>query len=443
MSPQKIQDIIVQRPGSKIPQRVSARTPSAGLSRFTSEGGGRKFVPPPRLSQPGTSPGRKKTRVFVWGAVALAAVILVFALSTFFERATLTIVPKQQTASFDSIIVARKGPDQTGKNIIPFELMELSDSVVREVKATAHEQIDRRAPGTVVVYNNYNAESQRLVKNTPFECPTGKIYRIHESVVIPGQKVVEGKKVPGSVEAIVYADEPGVEYNTTATDFTIPGFKGTPRFPDFYARSKTDISGGFSGEVKTVGAEEFARVSSDLEKEAQVKLLARAQAEKPKSFVLFPDAVFVAFEESEQPDAGSGESVTITKNATLYGVIFEEQTLSGFIAEKLSYAEENAVILIKNLSELDFKIIDKGNFNPGEDAQFSFTLKGKPSLVWDFDAAKVQTALRGVPKNELAAVLVGFPSVTRAEVTFRPFWKRTFPVDAQDIIIKSVLEGEE
>lgn len=442
MSPQKVQDIIVQRPGSKIPKRIFGQggaitgeraTPRVGVA---SKGGDASRFP--RFSSVETPP-RKKGGIFIWVAAVFAIIVLVFASSTFFEKATLKIVPKQKTAPFDSIVVARRGADQTAKNLLPFEMMEITDSVSRQVLATVLEKVLRRASGTVVIYNNFSRESQRLIKNTRFESSDGKIYRIHESVVVPGQKTENGKTVPGSLEIDVYADEPGAEYNKELSDFTIPGFKGTPRFAKFYARGKTEISGGFSGEQKTLGQEEFKKVVAELEKELEDKLRANASAGKPDGFVLFPDGIFVVFAEDELPRAEAAESgyATVTKKATLYGAIFNEESFGNFITEKLSYAEEGASVKVENVKELDFKIIDKANFNPEDDAQFSFTLKGSPHLVWGFDAEQLQNKLRAVKKRDLTAILAEFPSITRAEVTFRPFWKRSFPDEPKNIIIKS------
>ncbi len=455
MSPPKIQDIIVQRPGSKIPKRIfggGENASAGGQSSFggkkeraipriglASNGGGGGASRFPRFSSVETPP-RKKSRVFVWMAAVFAVVVLVFATSTFFEKATLKIVPKQKAASFDSIIVARRGADQTAKNLLPFEMIEITDSVSREVPATALEKVLQRASGAIVIYNDWSALSQRLIKNTRFESPDGKVYRIHESVVVPGQKTVDGKTVPGSLEAVVYADEPGAEYNKGLSDFTIPGFKGTPRFAKFYARSKTEITGGFSGEQKTLGEEEFKKVTAELREELKNKLRTNAYAGMPNGFVLFPDGIFVVFEENELPRAGEtgSERVTVTENATLYGAIFNEESLGNFITEKLAYAEEGTRIKVENLKDLDFKIIDKVNFSPEDDAQFSFTFKGSPYLVWEFDAEQLQDKLRAVKKSNLTAVLAEFPSITRAEVIFRPFWKRSFPNEAKDIVIESV-----
>jgi len=59
------------------------------------------------------------------------------------------------------------------------------------------------------------------------------MYRIDSSVIIPGYQKVNGKIIPGSIEATVYADQAGDGYNLKLADltgdFSIPGFKGDPR----------------------------------------------------------------------------------------------------------------------------------------------------------------------------------------------------------------------
>ncbi|MBI2099680.1 hypothetical protein HYT45_04750 [Candidatus Uhrbacteria bacterium] len=435
MPPKKVQDIIAPRPGSKIPQRISREKVDQSLIRTSS-----KFS----RSGPDVLPRRRFPRIAIWGSLVFAVVVLVFAFSTFFENATVRVTQKQETASFDGIVVARRGGEETPPNILNFELMEIRETVSKEVEAKTLEYVERRASGSVIVYNNYSKQSQRLIKNTRFEAPDGKIYRIRESVVVPGQRQIDGKTTPGQTEVVIYADEPGVEYNKDLSDFTIPGFKGTAHYGTFYARGKTPLHGGFRGNVKTVGAAKLARVRDELQDEAKKRLLASAQAQKPENFALFPDAVFVLFSDAEAPlkdkEGHEGARALVSEEAVLYGIIFEKEKFGEFLTEKLDLMEAGGRIVARNIEDLDFKIIDKTNFDPENDTQFSFTLKGKPQFVWEFDAEELREELRTVPKSQLAAVLLGFPSITRAEVTFRPFWKRSFPEKGEDIVIEKVVE---
>ena len=103
-----------------------------------------------------------------------------------------------------------------------------------------------------MIYNKYSAEAQIFVKDTRFETPEGKIYRIDRAVTVPGMKNSGGQTVAGSVEATVYADKSGSEYNIGFSDFTIPGLKGGLKYEKFYARSKTPMTGGMKGTVPDI-----------------------------------------------------------------------------------------------------------------------------------------------------------------------------------------------
>jgi hypothetical protein len=106
------------------------------------------------------------------------------------------------------------------ENAIPFEIVRITRDDGRVVAASEETDVQKKASGRIVIYNNHNSSPQRLVKNTRFETPEGLIYRINESVTVPGAKIEGGEKVPGSVEAEVMADIPGQKYNIGLTDFT-------------------------------------------------------------------------------------------------------------------------------------------------------------------------------------------------------------------------------
>ena len=74
---------------------------------------------------------------------------------------------------------------------------------------TGEEAVEVKASGKIMVYNNFSSEPQRLIIRTRFETKEGLIYRIPESIVVPGKTVKMGWETPGSKEIGVFADEPG------------------------------------------------------------------------------------------------------------------------------------------------------------------------------------------------------------------------------------------
>lgn len=404
----------------------------------TPPGGGNQ-TPRYATLQRGGRPARSgRAKIALWGIVGVVLIVLFVAVSTFFEHATLKIIPQQQSVDLDFFFNAEQDAD--GESKVPFEVMTLSAVESVEVPATEVEQVDRRASGTITIFNDFSAANQRLVKNTRFETPDGRIYRIRESIDVPGQQEVDGQTIAGSVDAVVYADDVGEEYNMEATTFTIPGFKGTPRFDNFSAESQTPLAGGFSGVMMTVSDEELDRQQGQLQAAVEAQLLQSARVQKPEDFILFDDAVFVVFDEQSQEE-GEGETVVISQNATLYGLIFDKEILSTHLAKKtLSQVGDDDQILIRNIDSLTFEVVSKQTVDPLNVEAFSFSLKGTPLFVWQFDESELTQAIKGLPKAQLKEVLKEFPSITRAEIVIRPFWKRSFPDTDEDVSIETVIE---
>src|SRR3989338_4190473 len=120
------------------------------------------------------------------------------------------------------------------------------------------------AGGVVPVSTAYSPASQRLIANTRFEAPDGHIYRIRDSVTVPGMK----QGVAGTVSATLYADSPGPAYNKSGgVSFTIPGFKNDPRDAKITARSEGALSGGFVGDETVVAPADLAAAKAALQKQ--------------------------------------------------------------------------------------------------------------------------------------------------------------------------------
>ena len=450
----KIEDIKISRPKNVTPKSRISTAPlrhNSGQARRAPEAESKKTehpfhpkeIPLMRRMPSFPKPEGKKRSYLIWVAAAFAVLVLFVAFATFFEGATIKITPEQKVYELDGAFVAeRLGAD----SVLPFDVMLSHDSETKQVEATVTTQVDRKASGRIVIYNDFSTASQRLIKNTRFESPEGRMYRIRESVVVPGQTTIQGQKIPGSIEATIFADEAGETYNSDPTDFTIPGFKGTPRYDKFYARSKSEIAGGFSGVLKIVPDEELIQVRNELRDSVSRRLLEKAHTEKPNDFVLFDNAVFLEFSaEDELALGGEGvnlksDTVPVTETGTLFGIIFEKQKLYDAIGHLLIPTlgtEEH--VFIQNLEDLAFTFKDKEVANPSDSTSVAFFLKGTPRVVWVFDEESLKTGLAGNPKSELKTILAGFPSINKAEVAVRPFWKRTFPKDAKDIHIELII----
>ena len=368
--------------------------------------------------------------------VSVLIVILFFLFSFLFTGARIVTFPRHE-----KIVVNGDFTASTQKVLsnLSYEIMTLKSSQSQSVIATGREEVSLKASGRIVIYNDYNTAKQRLIRNTRFETKDGLIYRINESVVVPGQTIDDrGKITPGSTEITIYADEPGEAYNIGLTDFTIPGFKGAPQFERFYARSKSPMQGGFVGEQLVVEESVQKRVQEELKATLSEKLLSETFSQVPEGFLLFEDAVFIDFE--SEPTLEQDGSVVLTEKAVLYGVLFEEESFARHIAQNTFAGFDDSPVELMNPEALSLTTLDKESLRPWENDIFTFSLVGNTTLIWLYDEERLKNDLAGRDKGAIHTILSGYPSIERAEVIIRPFWRRSFPETIEEIKIERSLE---
>lgn len=387
-------------------------------------------IPKPEIYSYGTynNSGRSyfgsKKLLFV---ASIAALLLIgVGLASLFSGASITITPARAAIQLENKEYTATKGSQEGE-MLGFEIVTLEKTAQTEVNATGEEKVERKASGTIVIYNDFDQNAQRLIKNTRFETPEGLIYRINESIVVPG-KTTSG---PGQVEVVVYADEPGEKYNVGKKDFTIPGFKGDPRYEKMYARGKTDMNGGFVGIEKKVSDNDKALARKKLQEELTSAAQKEISAQIPDSFVLFKDAFSITFKELPQTGSG-GNSVTLTESATIVGILFDKQKLAGFLANQEGVSIGNDPVTIENSDEILFALNNKSQFGESTES-ITFALSGNIKLKSVIDSKEIATLVSGKSKKNLESLFGSTPSIEKAEATVRPFWKREFPNSPEEI----------
>jgi hypothetical protein len=374
------------------------------------------------------------------GAVVLGLLAIVGAgiYGMLFYTATVTVHLKHIDVTLDNqeVIAKQQSPDT-----VPFQIMSLSSEQTVNLTPTGEKKVTKKASGKIVVYNAYGTQSQVLIKNTRFETTDGKVYRIDNQILVPGMKKVDGKDVPGSLEVTVYANEVGPEYNIGLVDFTIPGFKGSPRFAKFYARSKTAMTGGVNGIVKTISDDDMKKAKDSLTASLKQKLLADAQAQKPKGTVLYGDAMFFTFTDTINDSVQSGEKeVPLTLKGSVDAVLFEEAELSRHIVQTSVSVSPDEQIKIGNIEKLGFVWKTPHGSTPEKSETLEFLLSGTANAVWEIDNNALKNKLAGAEKTKFASIMAQFPGVDKSTPEYNVFWRNSFPTDSEKIIIKTVID---
>ena len=364
----------------------------------------------------------------LWFVALIALVFLFFAVSFLFSGAKITIEPKAIDLSLNENFAASK---DSASNILPFDLVVISGDETKEVQGGEEVDAKDSATGTVVIYNTFSSATQRLDINTRLEGSNGKIYKTKNAVVVPGMT----SSTPGSVEVGIYASDPGDTYNSKPLDFTIFGFKGTPKYSKFYARSTGDITGGFIGKVRRVSDVEKTNAIAELKEMLRDKLLQKATGQTPTGYVLYEDAIFVQTDEGTVGNSLENGKVPVTVKGTLYGFLFDEKKLTQRIVQNNLEKYKDEDIFIPDIKSFKFVLNNKDNINFSEVKDINFDLSGDSKIVWRIDTDKLTKEVVGRDKKDFNQVLTQYTGIDSAELVIKPVWRKTFPDKFKDIKI--------
>ncbi len=374
----------------------------------------------------------KRFWLAVLGVVAACAIFGLL-LSTVFAGATITVYPRTETVTLPATLSAQPNAPV---GVLSYQTISVTRSATVSVPAAGIKKVSRPASGSVTISNSFSSASQRLITNTRFEAADGKIYRIRGSITVPGATGKGAALKPGTVSAIVYADSPGADYNKPAGEaFTIPGFKGDPRYGKFGGVSSGAISGGFVGDEPAIADSDLAAAKTSLQQKLDTDVRAAATTEIPDGSIAVPGTLEVSFMGLTQA-LSSDKTATLNQSATATGIILRQSSLASAIAKAEIDHYQGEAVLFGDASTMD---IAMDPASKRQDGTITLDLKGQAALVWQFDKNEIVAALVGKNKDEFQDVIKGFqPAVAKAEASVRPFWQGKFPSDVTKISIKVV-----
>ncbi|MCF7833829.1 MAG: baseplate J/gp47 family protein [Candidatus Pacebacteria bacterium] len=379
----------------------------------------------------------------IWVIAFIAILFLFFAVSLLFVKATVTVNPETKVLSMSEDFIASKG---NSSKSFSFDLMVLTGEEKVTVLGGEEKEVKESAKGTVIIYNNFSLAPQALDINTRLETIDGKIYKTVEKVIVPG---MQKEDVPGQIQVDIFASEAGEEYNSPPLDFKILGFKGSPKYEKFFARSVGDISGGKLGITREVSVEKKEESLKKLESSLRDKLMEKAKNQIPAGFILWTTAIF--FEKTNEKftigdpkdaldykEGTEEEATTISMDAVLYGFIFNEEVVAKEILKNIAPNENEQNVYISNIKDIKFTLQNAENVtskNINSIRDINFALSGNPLLVYKFDDVSFASDIAGKNKKDFEKIMNKYSHVISAESSIKPVWKKSFPEDMKKIHI--------
>ncbi len=392
----------------------------------------------PKQVRPRKRSGTRTFLLIIMGIVVIVAIAGYIA-SVYFSRASFTIVPKVVPFTVDSTYISQSVP---GKGVLVYEIATMKGDSSVTVPAADGSKISTSAKGKVTLYNSFSAQSQRLIAGTRLSNDTGRIYRLASSVVIPGYTASGSRTTPGTVSAMITADQPGQSYNVVKTDpvsdLNIVAYKGSAKYDSIYARLATDVTGGFVGVKKTINPGLLASTTADLQSRIVTELLAKLKSSVPAGYVMYPKAYVSSF---SAPVIGGtdAKSATVTLQGTVYGILFKRSDLVSRVAgEEAVSSFGNFEYETPGLESLDFSIANAKDFSPEKKNTLIIKLKGDAMLVGSIPVDQIKQKLAGLSLTETSTVLHSYKPIIEFEKSsgsVTPPWSHV-PGDADRITIE-------
>ncbi len=394
-------------------------------------------------SMPVPISGKKVHLVFlVLGGISLLS-LFGAAFFLFLPKADVHITPYKVVRTADIDLNGRTNIAAEDEAAFPVRIIEKEEGVSVTTATTGTSGgTNQKARGTVVIYNNYSAAPQPLVATTRLETPDGRLFRLVSGVTVPGMTGAAGAKEPGAIEAEVIADQSGTEYNIGSSAFTIPGFKGGPKYEKFSAKSTKAMTGGGSGgasDIAVVAAVDIDTAERDAKEKAKEAFLNEIRDTLlPDERVLEEQIDIVALTPAALPQIGTAADAFDYRNTfKIRAFVFSEKTVRG----KIDGAVE------KELGGIRFKPVSSSitysdsvpNFATGEVRLKAHALVTMES---DIDREKLREGLLGKNEDGIKQTLNGFPEVKKINVVFHPqLFVKSLP-DSKDRVSILIEPGE-
>jgi hypothetical protein len=319
-------------------------------------------------------------------------------------------------------------------HVLPGRIITEEQTLSKEFKATGKVIKEEKAEGIIRIFNDYSTASQPLVAATRFVSDEGKLFRLVEKAVVPGQSTEKGKLVPGFIDVLVRADAAGPDYNIGASTFSIPGFAGTPRYTAFYAKSSLAMAGGFKGESLAVSSEDLENAKKSLTAEIKEKINNVFENRALPGLVLAQEKnpIIIINDSSGVKPGQATETFSYEVKAKGRAILLSEEDLKKiaktYFINELTEDQKFLTDSIKINSLV--KEIDEALGT----AKLALDISGK--TYKDLEAGFVKDQLKGRSVQEVEKSFKELSQISQAKIRIVPSFIKNLPQDVRKIELK-------
>jgi hypothetical protein len=313
------------------------------------------------------------------------------------------------------------------------ELFSQDKNITQFYDDTGKSNVSQKATGVIKIFNAYSSAPQELVATTRFVTPDGKIYRLNNTIVVPGAQVVGGKITPSSISAPVTADKAGDSYNIgPVSHFSIPGFSGTAKYNGFYGSSDQPMTGGFIGIKQVPTANDIAAAKQSITSALSSILNPNLFLNQlPSGFKIIDGASTTTVDKIiVSPDTNSQGQFNVFAQGTVKVLGFQENDIKSIFSS--IWQNITGYPTVARDLTLNYKLI-KADF---KNNQLDFQVNASATLVSAISADDFRNQITGKSEDDLRSLILGLPGVDKANISFWPFWVHGVPKNKNWVNIK-------
>ncbi|ETB63792.1 TPA: hypothetical protein DIC38_02375 [Candidatus Nomurabacteria bacterium] len=359
---------------------------------------------------------------------------IMFWASEYFYNASIHITKRNENLILKDKKFILSGDDESKIN---FEVMIVTGEEKKNIELSEKENVSIKAKGEVVFYNEFATTSQKLLAGTFLVDENGKTYKTDNTVIIPGYKIVNGKKVLGEVSTPITSFLAGESYNGSPKKFYISEFKGMDKYSKIYANLKSPLVGGISGEAYKIGSvnEDNLKIfaNSTLKNVLEKKL----KAEIPEGYIYYQGASSFSYN-TDTIGYSKDPKASVLLSGSLTAILIEEKDLKNNLIKLFSVDikdKEINQIDITNIKDLKFNFYESDQLVHKEINNVEFLLNGNVNLLWNPDISFLKSKLVNLKKIDANSVFLLDPGVSHASLSVFPPWKKLLPEDKDKIKI--------
>lgn len=395
-----------------------------------------------KKSDSGKPPVKKNTNYFLVGTMVIVLAIIGFGGWAYFNWPKMNIVVYPKEKNINSVVDINVLADLSSSDVESGQLAGKMDEIeivkTFEFDATGEKYSSEqgKAQGKVIIYNKYSSAPQSLVATTRILSKEGKLFRLIDTVIVPG---MEGEN-PGKIEAKVSADKPGSDFNIEASSFTIEGFKGGPKYEKFEVVSENAMVGGSNDsdnklvkyilkkDIDTARTETLDSLEKSFENDVKKYI------EDSRGYVL-DSAKKEVIENKSSLDVGDVTnkfSYIIKQKIRL--MTFSKEDLSVIAGKALKEKMDSGYEFDEN--EITTEIIkDVTDFEKGT-LSLRLNVSG---IVWPkIDQDNFKKGIANKNEEEFGDVLKNYQEIKKVDIDYNPGWLSGIPVSEQKIYIEEI-----